>query len=123
MGGCGRCSARSTLFGFHLAALDLRQNADVHEAVVGELLARAGVGRTTSGCPRPSASRCSRATSARLRLLHSPHLDYSERTRSELAILEAAARIHRHYGAAALPNYVISKCQSVSATCSRSACC
>ena len=31
------------VFGFHLAVLDLRQNADVHEAVVGELLARAGV--------------------------------------------------------------------------------
>jgi len=31
------------VFGFHLAVLDMRQNADVHEAVVGELLARAGV--------------------------------------------------------------------------------
>jgi phosphoenolpyruvate carboxylase len=32
-----------SVFGFHLAALDLRQNSDVHEQVVGELLARAGV--------------------------------------------------------------------------------
>ena len=31
------------VFGFHLAALDLRQNSDVHQAVVGELLARAQV--------------------------------------------------------------------------------
>ncbi len=31
------------VFGFHLAALDLRQNSDVHEAVVAELLARARV--------------------------------------------------------------------------------
>jgi phosphoenolpyruvate carboxylase len=31
------------VFGFHLAVLDLRQNSDVHEAVVAELLARAGV--------------------------------------------------------------------------------
>src|SRR3954471_3978754 len=31
------------IFGFHLAVLDLRQNSDVHEVVVGELLARAGV--------------------------------------------------------------------------------
>ena len=31
------------VFGFHLAVLDLRQNADVHQAVVAELFARAGV--------------------------------------------------------------------------------
>ena len=37
-----------------------------------------------------------------------------ERTDSELAILRVAADIHRKFGAAALPNYVISKCQSVS---------
>src|SRR5206468_1886484 len=30
------------VFGFHLAVLDLRQNADVHETVVAELLARCG---------------------------------------------------------------------------------
>ena len=48
------------------------------------------------------------------RLLHSPHLRYSEQTRSELEILGVAADIHRRFGAAALPNYVISKCQSVS---------
>ena len=30
-------------FGFHLATLDLRQNAEVHERVVGELLRCAGV--------------------------------------------------------------------------------
>ena len=33
------------VFGFHLAVLDLRQNSDVHEAVIAELLARAGVAR------------------------------------------------------------------------------
>jgi len=51
---------------------------------------------------------------ASARLLFSPHLEYSPRTASELGILNVAADIHRRYGAAALPNYVISKCQSVS---------
>src|SRR5262249_48501879 len=36
------------------------------------------------------------------------------RASSELAILRMAADIHRRFGAAALPNYVISKCASVS---------
>ncbi len=31
------------VFGFHLAVLDLRQNSDVHETVIAELLERAGV--------------------------------------------------------------------------------
>src|SRR2546423_14794971 len=33
-----------SLFGFHLAPLDLRQSSDMHEAAVDELLARAGIG-------------------------------------------------------------------------------
>ena len=31
------------VFGFHLCGLDMRQNSDVHEEVVAELLAWAGV--------------------------------------------------------------------------------
>src|SRR5207248_8100150 len=33
-----------SLFGFHLAPLDLRQSSDMHEAAVDELLERAGIG-------------------------------------------------------------------------------
>ena len=36
------CVRRVEVFGFHLASLDLRQHSEVHEAVVAELLARAG---------------------------------------------------------------------------------
>ena len=68
------------VFGFHLAVLDMRQNADVHEAVVGELLARAGVhGRLCGACRSASASSCSTRELSSPRLLHSPHLAYSER--------------------------------------------
>ncbi|MER3496272.1 MAG: phosphoenolpyruvate carboxylase, partial [Armatimonadota bacterium] len=34
---------RVSAFGFHLAALDVRQHSDVHERVIGDLLTRAGV--------------------------------------------------------------------------------
>ena len=112
-----RAAARAVdVFGFHLAVLDLRQNADVHEAVVAELLARAGVVADYAALSRSaSASTLLARELASPRLLHSPHLDYSERARSELAIL---ARRRRHPSRASaprrLPNYVISKCQSVS---------
>ncbi|TMH37053.1 MAG: phosphoenolpyruvate carboxylase [Betaproteobacteria bacterium] len=102
------------VFGFHLAAFDLRQNSDVHESVVGELLERAGV--TGSYATMSEQERVTLLTRelAVPRLLHTPHLEYSARTASELAILEVAAGIHNRFGAEAVANYVISKCQSVS---------
>ncbi len=102
------------VLGFHLAVLDLRQNADVHEAVVGELLERAGVCANYLSLAEHERVELLAHELAGPRLLHSPHLEYSERTRDELAILGVAARVHRRFGADALPNYVISKCNAVS---------
>ena len=102
------------VFGFHLASLDLRQNADVHEAVVADLLARAGVADDYLALPESERVALLARELASPRPLHSPHLDYAERTTGELAILAAAADVHRRFGAVAVPNYVISKCQSVS---------
>jgi phosphoenolpyruvate carboxylase len=49
-----------------------------------------------------------------MRPLSSAHLSYGEETANELAMLNVAADAHRRYGAAAIPNYVISKADSVS---------
>ena len=103
-----------SLFGFHLAALDLRQSSDVHAATVAELLARAGV--------EPDYPRLDEAARVALlgrelagpRPLRSRHLEYSPRVESELAILEAADEGRRRFGAQAVPRYVISHCDSVS---------
>ena len=91
------------VFGFHLAVLDLRQNADVHETVVAELLAHAGVAADYAALPEGERVALLVRELAGPRLLHSPHLAYSERTASELAIVAVAAGIHRRFGAAALP--------------------
>jgi phosphoenolpyruvate carboxylase len=48
------------------------------------------------------------------RPLLSPYLDYSELSQSEIRILQTAAEIHRRFGRAALPNYIISKTDGVS---------
>ncbi len=101
-------------FGFHLASVDLRQNADVHEAVVGELLERGGVVADYPALDEPARVALLAAELANPRPLRSPFLDYSERVRAELAIVDAAAAVHSGYGAEAIPHYVISKCQSVS---------
>jgi len=102
------------VFGFHLAALDLRQNSDVHEEVVAELLARAGVHADYAALPERERVELLVRELESPRLLDTPHVVRSELLDAELAILRVAADIHRRFGSAALPNYVISKCQSVS---------
>ncbi len=102
------------VFGFHLAPVDLRQNSEVHARSVAELLASAG------RCPDYEAlSEVDRISllveeMATPRPLHSPYLDYSEETRGELAIFFAARELRQRYGAAALPNCIISKTDGVS---------
>ncbi|MEO8143594.1 MAG: phosphoenolpyruvate carboxylase [Betaproteobacteria bacterium] len=102
------------VFGFHLATLDMRQNADVHEAVVAELLAAVGVESSYLALEEPARVALLERELATPRPLVSQHLAYSEKTQGELAILRTAAQLHALYGSAALPHYVISKAASVS---------
>ncbi len=102
------------VFGFHLAVLDLRQHSEVHEQVIGELLSRARIADDYTSLAESARVQLLVRELAGPRLLASPHLEYSPRIVSELSILRTAAEIHARYGAAALPNYVISKCASAS---------
>ncbi len=102
------------VFEFHLAPLDMRQHSGAHEAVVAELFQR-GVRR--EGYERLDEAERRRWLLEELetpRPLRSPHIDYSESTRKELAIFDAAAELHARFGRAALPNYIISKTDDVS---------
>ena len=102
-----------SLFGFHLAPLDLRQSSDVHEAAVNELLARAGI----AGYAAMSESERITLLAKELagpRPLRSLYLQYSTIVENELGILAAAAEGRRRYGPRAVPHYVISHCDSVS---------
>ena len=101
-------------FGFHLAALDLRQNADVHERVVAELLKVAGVEADYPALGESERVALLRRELAGPRLLTSPFATYSDETRSELEIVRAAAEAHARYGPAAITAYIISKTDSVS---------
>jgi len=102
------------VFGFHLAAIDLRQNSDVHEVVVAELLAAAGSTPDYLGLDERARCTVLARELATPRPLWSEHIDYSEQTGAELAIVRIAARIHAEFGADAAPNYIISKAQSTS---------
>lgn len=102
------------VFGFHLAGLDMRQNSDVHERVVAELLEKTRPGIAYASLDEDSRIALLVDEIATPRLLASPYVDYSKETASELEILREAAEAHRRYGPAAVPNYLISKTDSVS---------
>jgi phosphoenolpyruvate carboxylase len=101
-------------FGFHLAAIDLRQNSDVHERVVHELLAAARPGVDYLALDEAGRVAVLVQEAATPRLLASPFLRYGDETRGELDLLRAAADMHHRYGPACIPNYVISKTDGVS---------
>lgn len=102
------------LFGFHLATLDLRQNSDVHERCVAELLDRAGVASDYLTLDEASRVALLRRELASNRPLASPFVDYSPETGSELAIFAAAAAAKQAFGDAAITTAIISKTSSVS---------
>ena len=113
-GALGRLVRAVETFGFHLATLDLRQNADVHERVVGELLKIAGVEEDYQGLDEAARVALLRRELAGPRLLASPFAEYSDETKSELEIVRAAAEAHRLYGPEAITTYIISKTDAVS---------
>jgi len=102
------------LFGFHLCSLDLRQNSDVHEVVVHELLAAAGV--TAQYLTLPEAERVRLLTDelATNRPLRAVHQSLGPTAEQELAIFAAAADSMASRGDEAIPHYVISKADGVS---------
>jgi phosphoenolpyruvate carboxylase len=102
------------VFGFHLATVDLRQSSDQHEAVVAELLATARL------CPDYASLDETAKRTLLLQLLNDARplrvmgATYSDWTRSELAIFEAARDMRALYGAQAIRHYIISHTETVS---------
>jgi phosphoenolpyruvate carboxylase len=102
------------IFGFHLASLDMRQSSDVHERVLAELFARAGVEADYAMLDEAAKVKLLLAELAQPRLLYTPYGSYSDTTNSELQILRTAREIRNRYGARAIRNYIISHTETVS---------
>ncbi|HRH74400.1 MAG TPA: phosphoenolpyruvate carboxylase, partial [Zoogloea sp.] len=103
-----------SVFGFHLAPIDLRQNSDVHERVVAELIKSIDPSRDYLALDEAGRIEMLLEELATPRPLASPWIDYSEESQGELAIFRAARAAHLRYGKAAVPNCIISKTDDVS---------
>src|SRR3984957_15716253 len=102
------------VFGFHLSGLDMRQNSDVHEEVVAELLAWAGVHPDYCSLSEDERVNILAEELGTRRPLVGDRKQLSELAQKELAIIAAGARAVEIYGPPAVPNYIISMCRSVS---------
>jgi phosphoenolpyruvate carboxylase len=102
------------VFGFHLAPLDLRQNSDVHERTVAELLATANPGVDYLALDEDARIALLTRELGTPRPLVSPFVSYSEETAGELAVFRTAAALRQTYGPNAIRTSIISKTQSVS---------
>lgn len=120
-GVAGLCSQRLqpliravSVFGFHLATVDLRQSSDKHEAVVAELLVTAGMCADYSALDETGRRTLLLQVLNDVRPLRVPTHEYSSHSLDELAIFETAYRVVRQYGAMAIRHYIISHTESVS---------
>ncbi len=96
-------------FGFHLATMDVRQNSDVHERAVAELLKVAGAEGDYLALTEDRRAALLLNELAHARPLRSPYADYSAETARELAIADKAAVLKKNFGEGAVAQYVISK--------------
>ena len=102
------------VFGFHLAALDMRQHSGVHESAVDELFLR---GAGISGYAQLNEDERCTWLLRELKVprpLRSRFIDYSDATWQELQIIDTAAELRRRFGKDALVNYIVSMTNGVS---------
>ncbi|NML30987.1 phosphoenolpyruvate carboxylase [Paraburkholderia antibiotica] len=102
------------VFGFHLASIDLRQSSDIHEAVIAELLKRAGVEDDYAALSEADKLTVLLRELAQPRPLRVPYAEYSDLVKSELGVLEEARVTREKFGARAVRNYIISHTETVS---------
>lgn len=101
-------------FGFHLAALDMRQNSAVHERTIAELFEAAAPGTNYRDLPEDARIALLSRELNTARPLASPFVAYGEETTKELAVLREAAEAHAVFGGAVIPQCIISMTEGVS---------
>jgi phosphoenolpyruvate carboxylase len=102
------------VFGFHLAPIDLRQNAKVHERTIAEIFAAVSPGLDYRNLNEEERVALLRRELASPRPLVSPFIAYGEETAGELALFRAAGAIRAKYGPGAIRTSIISNTDSVS---------
>ncbi len=105
---------RASLFGFHLATLDIRQHSRRHEGAVGELAFAAGEadeGGYAAWNEEQKLEFLRRELCGR-RLLRSPGMSFSPDTAETLELFDTVAQVHGEMGEQAIQTCVVSMSDS-----------
>ena len=102
------------LFGFYLAPLDMRQHSAILEQTVGELFSHSSGKANYADLDEAAKRKVLLGALQSGKILLTDIERYSDVPQSELRIMQAAAKIHKRFGRAALPNHIISKADAVS---------
>ncbi|MBU0622221.1 MAG: phosphoenolpyruvate carboxylase [Gammaproteobacteria bacterium] len=113
-GGLANLRRAAEVFGFYLAPLDMRQHSAVIEQTVSELFAHSSGKANYSDLNEAEKREVLLQALQAGRILMTDIERYSAVPQSELRIMQAAAEIHRRFGAGALPNHIISKTDAAS---------
>ena len=113
-GRIGHLLRAARVFGWTLTPLDLRQNSDVHERTIAELLEVVAPG--TNYCALDEETRIALLLQElrTVRPLVSRHVAYGPETAKELAIFNAARQAHLRYGKRCIRTAIISQTNGLS---------
>lgn len=99
---------QAEVFGFHLAALDLRQHADRHLSALAEVFERYGLAAEFENWPEHQKMLLLTAELIHPRPLAPVTPDFSAETNETLELFRLARRAHQRIGPRAIQSYVIS---------------
>ena len=110
----GKLMKAIDVFGFHLATVDVRQSSDVHEAVISELLHKAGYDFDYASFNEQEKIGLLLEELKQPRLLFSPFQQYSELVHKEIGVLEAVREMRERFGDHTVRQYIISHTETLS---------
>jgi phosphoenolpyruvate carboxylase len=102
------------LFGFHTAALDVRQHSQEHESAMAEILAKMGITPQYSSLTEEGKIELLTNVLNDPRPITSSYLDYSESTKECLAVFHTIKAAQQEFGQKCITTYLISMTRGTS---------
>ncbi|MFC4779486.1 phosphoenolpyruvate carboxylase [Paenibacillus sp. GCM10023252] len=102
------------LFGFHLAALDVRQHSQEHENAMAEILAKMNIVSDYASLTEEEKTKLLGGLLSDPRPLTSSHLDYTDSTRECLDVYQTIYKAQQEFGDNCISSYLISMTQGAS---------
>ncbi|WP_273835397.1 phosphoenolpyruvate carboxylase [Guptibacillus sedimenti] len=105
---------QASLFGFHLATLDVRNHSGEHEGAIAEILNRVNMASDYAALEEEQKVRLLTSILEDPRPVLSTYEDYSEKTRKIIDIFTMIKKAHQEFGTKSISVYLISMTRSAS---------